>query len=230
LGVGYPTYFEFIRHSTNLLISMFIISGIYGIVSNVVAGDCSSQSVETEDVYCVKGYILSFTLTNKRDNEGLLIAQLALNLVSAVVVMLLLHYVRLRLRQINFKADSQAVTSSDYTVEIQNVPAEATEQDIRDWILSLEEKCGKLEIEKVVRPYAINQYIELTNEKSALKIHLAELNKALNKKNLKKKAKVEEKIKEISKKIQELREPGKLKKCTLVYITFKTAQRKEKTF
>ena len=69
-------------------ISMLLVSGIYNLVSDVVQGDCTSQDSTQEFTYCIKGYILSFTLANKKENKDLLTAQLALNLATVVIIMI----------------------------------------------------------------------------------------------------------------------------------------------
>ena len=95
-----------------MLVSMLIVSGIYNLVTNIIEGDCTSQDSTSESVYCLKGYILSFTLPNKRDNKDLLTAQLALNLATVIVIMIFFHYLRYKFRETEIKADDATITPS----------------------------------------------------------------------------------------------------------------------
>lgn len=57
--------------------------------------------------------------------------------------------------------DQSQQTPADYTVQIDNMPTDATDQEIKEYFetVLLKEFDGK--VEKVVRSYYIGEYIEL---------------------------------------------------------------------
>ena len=229
LGSGYPLYFRFIKYSVAMLLAMLLVSGIYNLVTNVVEGDCLSQDTTEESVYCLKGYILSFTLPNKRDNKDLLTAQLALNLATVVIVMIFFHYLRYQFRKTEIAADDATITPSDYTIEIENVDPSATNKEIKQWLIdSFATPEQPLEIERIVRPYAINKYMETETKVSALKTQKNTFNSSHHRHAPTEKDKIRMQTIDAEIQFHEAHKEQLLKsihKANLIFVTFRTAQR-----
>jgi len=229
LGSGHVLYFRFVKYAVGILILMLVVGGFYNLGTNVAQGDCSSsEEANEESVYCVKGYILSFTLQNKRDNPGMLSTQLILNLTTVVLIMLFFHYLRYQFRKMKHAADCETVKPSDYTVEVQRIPIKATNEEIFQWVAGIAGKDQKVEIERILRPYLINEYVNLVFNRSNLEAQKQGIMKIERKKTLqeeKQVQKIDEKLEKITEKIHDLKE-NDLTKCPFIYITFKTSERK----
>jgi len=191
-----------------MLFSMLIVGGLYNLISNVAEGDCSDRQSGEEfgNVYCVKGYILSFSLPNKRENKDLLTTQLALNLVTVIVIMVFFHLLRYQLRKVNVEADVQTLTASDYTIELRNVPLTTTNEEIVNWILKLDSRLRPQDIIRVHKTFAIRKLLKMLNDKSTQKMKQARGVKG-------------------DKNVNEFQNMEKIERCPVVYVTFRTSQR-----
>jgi len=211
-----------------MLILLLLISGGFNLGSNIVQGDCSESNTNFSGAYCVKGFILSFALPNKRDNEEYLQSQAILNLASVVLILLFFHYFRYQFRKTEIEADDRTVTPSDYTVMIGGIPSTASNKEIEKWIRGLATEGEPLQVARIVRSFRINQYIQLVNKNSKLIKQRAILK---NKKGINEAIK-KEKLKEFDKEIDRITEELKIQKegglvrCPVVFVTMKTAQRK----
>jgi len=225
LGSGYPLYFKFIIYCIKLLVIMMITSGLYNLISNIAEGDCSSAMETTERVYCLKGYIISFSLSNKRDNPSLLQVQLVLNLLTVIIIMVFFHVLRYHFRKMEIEADMMTLTPSDFTIEIQNISRTATNKEIEEWIMKFGNEKQPLNIKRIVRTYDINKYVKLVNKKKALEVKKAQLNCSQNGEVCQgKKEKIDLELEKVSTEIKEMKDSGTLQKCPVVYITFETPQ------
>jgi len=234
LGSGYPLYFRFIKYAIAMLGAIFVVSGLYNLISNVAEGDCTSQELADEDAYCVKGYILSFALPNKRDDKKLLKTQLALNFLAVIAIMIFFHLLRYKFRRMKIDADQKTVTPSDYTLELRNIPVDATNDDIEKWIrevvkddianddLIVKEE-EKFHIERIIRVYAIHSYIKLYKQQSALSVRKFQLN-ASDSASQEERNNVEKQLAEINDQMDKMKNSGKLEKCPIVFITFRRSQ------
>jgi len=226
LGSGYPLYFRFIKYAIAMLLAMLLVSGIYNLVTNVVQGDCTSQDSTAPYTYCIKGYILSFTLANKRENKDFLTAQLALNLATVIVIMVFFHYLRYQFRKTEIAADDATVTPSDYTIEIENIDADACNSEIKQWLMTFATPEQPIEVERIVRPYAINKYIEVVNKISNLKTQrntITHSGQALNSEQQTRIQTIDTEVQTLETQVNQLKKEG-LKKATLIFVTFRKAE------
>jgi len=201
---------------------MFLVGSIYNLVTNKEAEDCSEDVENASGVYCVRGYIHSYIISNKRDDEKSLRIQSILNLVTIVIVMFFFHYLRYQIRKLNVESDEKTVTPSDYTIEIQDLPEETTDEEIKKWIYQLD---GQAEIVRVVRTHPISKYVRLIEKKSNFEMKKAKLESKTNPKMENQKIHVLTKLNSIEQKLHNLEGTDHLKKCPVAFVTFKTAQR-----
>ena len=220
-------YFQFIKFSIGLLVLLLAVSGIFSLITNASGGDCDRP---IDYGYCVKGYILSYTVTNKRDDKHLLQIQLYLNLATVVLIMVFFHFMRYNLRKTIVAADDKTVTPSDYTIVMEGVPPEATESEIKQWLNDLQVSKTPLKIERIIRPYQLGSYINLVtlhhNLNEMRKEEISEEKRA-GKKHQQKMTAIQKQLHETADKLKEIKKVG-LKHCSIVYITFEKAQRESK--
>jgi len=209
-----------------MLILIFLVSGAFNLVTNIVQGDCSSYDLD--NAYCIKGYILSFTIPNKRDHKDYLKAQLCLNVATVVVIMFFFHYLRYQFRKTEIEADDRTVSPPDYTIMIEGIPPEATNEEVEQWVKALGNEEMELEVERIVRSYAINVYLQLLKKNRQL---IKQKNALRNKRggfdpqNEEAVKNIDTQIEEIASQLQDLKKVG-IKKCSILFVTFKTAMRK----
>lgn len=208
------------------------LSGMYNIISNVKEGDCKlvqeEITDETAETYCIEGYNMSFALSNKRDNQGLLTAQIALNLVTVIAIIVFFQIMRYRFRKMKIAADEKTIRPSDYTVQLQNIPLEAKKSDIRAWIHNTFPG-ENLEIVRILRTHAIGEYIKLINTSSELRVKKAQLNYMAGKLSEKEKAQekiITEKLAKTENRIEQIQKYRLLKQVPIVFVTFSTTQGK----
>jgi len=228
LGSGFALYFRFIKFSVALLVLIFLSSGLYNLISNVVQGDCVDDAGALGNAVtseCVKGYILSFAIPNKKNNSKALDIQLGLNLLSVILIMIFFHYIRYRFRKTEVEADDKTITPSDYTIAIYGLPIETTTAQIKEWIHGFSTEAMPLKIERVVRAYSINNYIQLSNHQA----RLLKQKEIIIKKDIPNKSDQEE-LDTLNKMIQQLStqiaalKNGGLKHAPIAYVTFEKAE------
>jgi len=246
LGSGYPLYFNFTKYAIGMLLMMFFVGGIYNLVTNIETGDCSDSTANAQKAYCIQGFIHSFIISNKREESESLRIQAVLNLITVFMVMFFFHYLRYKIRKMNVEADEKTVTPSDYAIEIQDLPEDISDEELKTWIYQI---AGHQDIEilRITKVYAISKYVKLINKKSNFEMKKAKLEiqpeymrfitrkMTLGKKKIKqvsgnddvKKVQINTKLNSISQKIQGFEGMDRLKRCPVVYVTFKTAQQAE---
>ena len=225
LGSGFALYFQFIKFSIGLLVLLLAVSGIFSLITNANGGDCERP---IDNKYCAKGYILSYTITNKRDDEHLLQVQLYLNLATVLLIMLFFHFMRYSFRKTIVAADDKTVTPSDYTIVMEGIPPETTDDEIKQWLNDLQVSKDPLKIQRIIRPHQLGSYIKLVT----LHHNLSEMSKEEKpkeqrayKKHQQKMASIQKQLHEAETKLKEVRTKG-LKRCSIAYVTFEKAQRK----
>lgn len=167
LGTGFALYFKFIKYSIGILTLIMLTMGIFNLVTNVVTGDCTIEN-SNGDAYCVQGYILSFTIPNKKENKELLLAQTGVNLATVIIVMFFFQYLRYQFRKTEVEAENANITPSDYTVVIEGVPPEATKGEIETWIDGFSKPEKPLKVVRTIKPRAITNYVDLKNQEKVL--------------------------------------------------------------
>jgi len=64
LGSGYPLFFDYIRYCIYILVIIFVISGVFNLVTNTMASDCLSVLL----YYSILSFILNFFSKKKYDD------------------------------------------------------------------------------------------------------------------------------------------------------------------
>ena len=133
---------------------------------------------------------------------------------------------RYQFRKTEIAADDATVTPSDYTIEIENIDPEASNSEIKEWLMTFATPEQPIEIERVVRPYAINKYIEAVNKISNLKTQrnaLTAKGRQLNSEQQLKLERIDTEIQTLEENVNQLKKEG-LKKATLIFVTFRKAE------
>jgi len=201
-----------------LLAMLLCISGIYNLVTNAMSEDCP-ESTNDSDLFCVRDYVSTLTIANKRDHLSHINIQLVLNLVATVVLILAFLKIRHIFRRIFYKFDEKNVTPSDFTVKLEGVPPETTNEELIKWIEGMSHPLMKLTVEKVCRTYKISEFVRLQKKKEKLEIKLK------SPKFMNNSEKIQAEIKEVEDKLNETRSQ-RLEYGHVVFITFGTAKRK----
>ncbi len=159
----------FIKYASVLLLSIFVISGLFNIITNFHGDDCPAvEESETSDSFCRQGIILKFAISNKRNHFGLLNTTLILNLSSVVVIILFFHFLRYQFRKAETIVDAETVTPSDYTLELKGVDPSMSDEAIINWLQGFATAKNPVEVVKINRAYNIKVYVRLIKEKEAL--------------------------------------------------------------
>lgn len=210
------------------MVILLLVSGIYSLLSNVLFGDCSEDDDDpTKTYFCVKGYLISFTIANKRNHIAALAIQLGLDLIAVILLMLFFHYARYQFRTSLAEVTNRTVAPSDYTIMIDGVPINATNEEILQWVSKLATKERPLNVERIVRSYAISTYVDLVclnNKLVDQKIALSK-NKPLSQKDKSKIEEIDGEIKDINEQLEQIRKDG-IERHAVAFVTFKTTQRK----
>lgn len=220
LGAGFPLYFMCIQYSVGILVLLFLITGIYNIISNAHAKDCE-PFVNAEQIYCLDGYITSYTISNKRQHTDLLTAQVAVNLGGVLAIILFFHFFRYQFRKIEIEAEDKTTTPSDYTVSIDGIPPKATEDDISHFFQGFETETTPIKIVRVIKPLIMSDYIELTNKIHEINQQQTELkkNSEANKMRL---GRLDKDLQRAEKKLAALKNQ-KPEYSSIAYVTFEMA-------
>ena len=76
LGAAFPLYFVLIKYCIIVASLIFFISGMYGILTNMVGDDCIDLTkIGTRDLnkICVRNWITEYSLGNKKNRNDLLL-------------------------------------------------------------------------------------------------------------------------------------------------------------
>ena len=80
LSPGYPMYFQYLKFCIYISFTIFLCSGLFGLISNEQGNDCIELSASDNDTNnatflnknCVASFIMNATLANKRKDEVLI--------------------------------------------------------------------------------------------------------------------------------------------------------------
>jgi len=171
LGSGNALYFSFVKCSIYLLLLMFIICGAFNLLSNVISGDCLNEAAATATDttnICTADFRLILSLANKRDDSSLISIQIWLNLAFIFVMMPFFHYIRYKHRRINSQVEKTSLTPADFTVQLSNLPLDATDEEILEWIESFSISRKPIRVRKIIRAYQIKDFIKSEARKDEL--------------------------------------------------------------
>ncbi|RYX90827.1 hypothetical protein EON78_06860 [bacterium] len=197
---------------------IFIISGFYNIITNLMGDSCTSLDEDTSSSFCIKNFIIAGSIAEKRDDGNFIRLQLVLNILAVFAMIFFLHYIRYKARITHIETDQKTVSPSDYTILLKKVDENSTNQEIKEWIEGFGTEEFPVKVEKVIRAYDIREYISLRVKKTELKEKKEDALDLENTKSL------DEKLQKVKEKIKEYKAHG-LKYTPEVFIVFTTAER-----
>ncbi|CAD8068986.1 unnamed protein product [Paramecium sonneborni] len=223
-GAGIPLYFEFIQFAAVLLVTLGLISGIYNIITNYQGNICEQYSNT-----CYLNFYNKYALSNKANEQDITLN--VLDLISTIVIIGFTIYYRRWMNLTAIEVDNSIVTISDYSIQVSNLPLDATEQEIQEFFSIIEKKGveKQLEIKKICLGYNIMQYTNLVNEKLTKEIQISNLIALEQKGKLKDKLQkevLEQEIAAINNEIDNFHQvfDQKFLFSGVVFITFNTSQ------
>ena len=166
MGNGYVLYFEFLKYCIYLLFSIFCISGVYNLITNVQEGDCYKE--ETSADFCEASFSTELSIANKRNNDDLLMIQVWLNFSCIIVLILFFHLMRFCMRKTAISAEDRTVSPADYTVQLSNLPHHVTDEEIKEWIENLSTDVQQIQCRKINRAYHIVDFEIYETKKNEL--------------------------------------------------------------
>jgi hypothetical protein len=186
LSPGYPMYFQFIKLTLYFTTVILFTSSLYAVWTNMSGQDCipsEDLDVATRMDYekliavCIRSEISIFSLANKRTDGSSIEVQEIFNLLTILILIILNRFFKKTVHDTGVKLDDQAVTSSDYTVRVIDLPNNfEPNEDIDAEIKNFISKAipGKvLNIQRVNVCYKMDQKEELSEQLKKL-VHEAE--------------------------------------------------------
>ncbi len=192
---------------------------MYNLISNAISDDCPQEDeTYTGQFFCIRDYVSTLTIANKRNHVKRINIQLILNLVTTVVLIIGFLKIRHIFRVIFQRYDSKNITPSDFTLRLNRVPSHVTNEQIIEWINSLGDAFIKPKVEKICRTYRISEFVRLYKREENLQV-LLKTPKYLNNS-----VKIQAELEEVRSKLAEIRKQ-KLEYGPVVFITFQTSRR-----
>lgn len=167
LGPGYPLFYEFLIFSIVCIFLLFCIQGIYGLATNKDGDACHLSNIQIKSVPyrpCNENFINLYSWFNKGDNDDI---QSGLNLAGAIMLLIVLNIFKHRHKSVEIRLDSNNISPSDYTIQVNQIPKSEKEEDIKHFF----ENCipdKSIKISKVCLAYNVQQYVSLKNKKESL--------------------------------------------------------------
>lgn len=199
---------------------LLVISGIYNIVTNLIAKDCASKSERDTIQYCYRDYVTIFTIANKREHKDQLAVQLVLNFISMCALMGFFHFMRHHIKNKMSEFPEASVTPTEYTLKVYGLPKEFKDEELLQWIESFATKDQPIKVKKICRTFNISQYLMVIKkrEKAA---------RNLEKATGKKKEVLDRRLQTLSVAIEEIqRSKRKIGHGPVAFVTFQTPKRK----
>ncbi|KAL4502348.1 hypothetical protein ABPG72_011935 [Tetrahymena utriculariae] len=163
LGPTYPMYFQFMRYSIAFISIIFLISGIYNLITNSQGDYCNrlSQLYPNNLSKICQDSFFETTAGSNRDRNDPDARIAILNLITCIVMMI--FSTAFRVRQIKFEReiDKSDISVSDYTIFINKIPLSKTRQDIIDFLQS---QIPGIKVEKVVQAFKLKKFQELNQK------------------------------------------------------------------
>lgn len=179
LGPGYPLFFLYIKYCIYILIVLFLLSGLYGIITNASGGDCRTEAELSASVKdkpnptsllsdlmtseCLLSYVSQYSLANKRNDGDSMEVQNWLNFVTVIVFIVFLHIFRWRQRVMASICDERDTSASDYTICVENLPrglAIDYLKELKEFIEGQVIPNQKIEVFKVDLTYDLHELTE----------------------------------------------------------------------
>ena len=129
LGISFPLYFNILKLCLYLLTSLLVISGLFGLVTNIAADYCSEEG----NPICTTNFIIVTTIANKANERKKLVIQEYLSLASFIIMLVFLQIIKAQQRRMAYFYDVNISNPSDYAVLVRNLPRSATNYEIKEF-------------------------------------------------------------------------------------------------
>ncbi|KAL4446609.1 hypothetical protein ABPG74_005547 [Tetrahymena malaccensis] len=131
LGSAYVTYLEYIKFAARLILTFFLTSGFFNLLTNSAFGvDCQSPAQLSksgqENMECVKNWVTEFSLGNKRSEKALMTSQSFFNLFSIIICIIQFQKFRYQIRLTEEECDEREINAADYAILVSDIPDEFT--------------------------------------------------------------------------------------------------------
>ncbi len=167
VGVSFPLYFQFIKYSVFWILIFFCITGAYDIATNSIGAYCKVSSDPHPSV-CQKNFITDLTLANKQGQKTYLRIHQWLNLAAVVVLIIMFQFYRKAANRMIEECDKNQETPSDFTIEVQDLPADTTADEVAKFFMDSRWFNG-VTVEKVVLSYSIGDLVAAQHNYNKLK-------------------------------------------------------------
>lgn len=152
--------------SSIFLLSLFIISGIYGFVHNSKGSNCRYNNSLGNNEFCVENIITIYSYFNNSESEYDL-ALVILNLINTIFLYTLVCFLRKYHLLTEKKLDEKLLSPSDFSVIIEKIPKIETEENIKNFFEKYHLSYN-VNIIRVNKAYYLGDLIKLEREKNSL--------------------------------------------------------------
>ena len=215
------------------MVLLFCIQGIYGLSTNPDGEACHLANFQPSK-HCTENGINRYSWFNKIERDDV---QSGLNLCGAFVLLIVLNIFKHRHKLVEIQLDNNNISPSDYTVQINELPVDQKEEDIKEFF----ETCvpnKKITISKLCMAYFVEEYVhwkmmkeELISKQSDILSHIQFLGKkqkeiptALAEKQIK----VDQELLDVQNKINQFERECETnvadKFCGVVYLSLQTEE------
>ena len=168
---------------------MLVISGIYNIYSNSRGTTCIPpenipQPVTREflETHCILNFVTRYSLLNKVTDDKSMDTQDILNLVAIIALIILMQYLRKVQKETALICDERAITASDFTAKVMNLPKEFGSDEnlaetIQTWFITNGVPGKVLNVQRVNICYDVSEKLNTVSEIEKLMVKKLELEK-----------------------------------------------------
>ena len=172
MGPGLPLYFEFIIFAIFLLVTAFLIEGIFGLISNSGGNYCVNESLSTER--CINNAISTTSIANIINDKQSYYIKSWLNFFTILIIFGFLQIFRRHQRLTDREIDRGLTSASDYSIMITKLPiGEYDEATLLEFVTQLwateNPKAKPIRIVRIIIAYNISKYMEVIKKIERLK-------------------------------------------------------------
>lgn len=174
LSPGYELFFQFRRFTLRVLFLMFLISGVFNLVTNLRGDFCvpisnkivAANLSDSED--CLWNLSNAISLANKIKDQRAIEIQQWLNLITVIALTIYFQYFRHKQRALTVELDEHTILPSDFTFLVSNIPTgngQQTEEELKYFFKTHGLPCKReLNIQRIVLTYDVSEKIKLERE------------------------------------------------------------------
>ena len=159
LGPGYTLYFVFLKYVIAFLVIFLAVIGVFELASNAQGDHCKN------DPDCSGGVVINLSMYNKSDNPETMLTQQWLNLGLMLIMIIMIQLLRRQKRKTTAECDERDVSTSDYTLMVENIPRDSNidhKEELRKLFEGLPHAGAQFKVTKINLTYnlqELTQYI-----------------------------------------------------------------------